>query len=226
MQPLDGVEDAVVGHRDARGAGQHRPRVFTTRRSIGKTRVMYQPSTSGSASNRSVSAVGAQSTTITSHCPERACSRSSRARAPPRGPGTPSSSSASTGSTPATSKTVEEVGLDVGPRLLEPLLGVDLLSPEPVGHRRGRGRAMSNASASECAGSVESTSVRGRPRPRRGGGRDRGLADAALPGEEQDPHEVASTRFLWPLSAVSMRIFSPLRLSIPINGIETSRASR
>ena len=35
-----------------------------------------------------------------------------------------------------------------------------------------------------------------------------------------------STRFFSPLSAVSMRIFSPLRFSIPISGIETSSASR
>ena len=35
-----------------------------------------------------------------------------------------------------------------------------------------------------------------------------------------------STRFFSPLSAVSMRIFSPLRLSMPISGIETSRARR
>ena len=35
-----------------------------------------------------------------------------------------------------------------------------------------------------------------------------------------------STRFFNPFSAVSMRIFSPLRLSIPINGIDTSSANR
>ena len=35
-----------------------------------------------------------------------------------------------------------------------------------------------------------------------------------------------STRFFSPFSAASMRIFSPLRLSIPISGIETSRARR
>ena len=35
-----------------------------------------------------------------------------------------------------------------------------------------------------------------------------------------------STRFFSPFSAVSIRIFSPLRFSMPISGIETSSASR
>ena len=90
------------------------------------------------------------------------------------------------------------------------------------------------ASASECAASVESTRVR----------IPRAAASAAVPAATVDlptpPFPVKrtmrtrasrvyasdSTRCLRPLSAVSMRIFSPLRLIMPIIGIETSRASR
>ena len=43
-----------------------------SRRLAGKTRVMYQLRMSGNERNRIVSAVGAQSTTITSHSPESA----------------------------------------------------------------------------------------------------------------------------------------------------------
>ena len=43
--------------------------VFTTRRSTGKIRSMYQFMTSGSESSLSVSAVGAQSTTTMSNAP-------------------------------------------------------------------------------------------------------------------------------------------------------------
>ena len=56
----------------------------------------------------------------------------------------------------------EQVALDLGPRLLEPQLGVDLLHEQVVGDLgRLRARpAAPNASASECAASVDSTSVR------------------------------------------------------------------
>ena len=47
--------------------------VFTTRRSTGKIRSMYQFMTSGSESSRSVSAVGAQSTTSMSNAPLSTC---------------------------------------------------------------------------------------------------------------------------------------------------------
>ncbi len=92
-----------------------------------------------------------------------------------------------------------------------------------------------SASASEWAASVESTRVR----------RPAAAASAAVPAARVDlptpplpvkrrtltsasAHSMAndSTRCLSPFSAVSMRIFSPLRLIMPISGIETSRASR
>ena len=94
------------------------------------------------------------------------------------------------------------------------------------------------ASASECAASVDSTRVRSPP----------AAASAAVPAatvdlptpplpvkrrmRTGDPQDLQgdqapdSTRFLRPFNAVSIRIFSPLRLSMPMSGIETSRASR
>ena len=55
----------------------------------------------------------------------------------------------------------EQVALDLRPRLLEPQLGVDLLHEQVVGDlgRLGADR-VPNASASECAASVDSTRVR------------------------------------------------------------------
>ena len=132
----------------------------------------------------------------------------------------------------------QQVALDVGPGLLEPPLGVDLLHEQQFGATSvgSEPTGAPKASASEWAASVESTSVR----------RPRDAASAAVPAAAVDlptpplpvkrrmrtcsgrPGHVAvdSTRFFSPLSAVSMRIFSPLRLSMPISGIETSRASR
>ena len=128
----------------------------------------------------------------------------------------------------------EEVALDVGPRPLEPLLCVDVLHPQARGGlgRLRRGRHV------QCVGQRVGGIGRQHERPvagrragaRRGGGQGR-LPHAALAGEQQDPHartagQSDSTRFLRPFSAASMRIFSPLRLSIPINGMLTSSASR
>ena len=97
---------------------------------------MYQARTSGSDRNRIVSAVGAQSTTTTSHSPDATwVLMSVRAKISSR-PGRMASSSASTSSTPAQFRTLGEVLLDVGPRLLEAGPGVELLAGEVVGHGR------------------------------------------------------------------------------------------
>jgi hypothetical protein len=80
-------------------------KVRTTLRSALKMRSMYQLSASGSASSRSVSAVGAQSTTITSQRPERTWSRTSSSASTSSAPGNTVSSSASIGSTPITFST-------------------------------------------------------------------------------------------------------------------------
>ena len=59
VQPLDGVEDAAARHRDAGGPGQHRPqRLDHAPLRPGRRAACTSPSASGSASSRSVSAVG------------------------------------------------------------------------------------------------------------------------------------------------------------------------
>ena len=209
---------------------------------------MYQPSASGSASNRSVSAVGAQSTTITSHRPERACRRSSRSARHLLGAGDHGHLLGGDRVHPGGVEHGEQVALDVGPRLLEPQLGVDLVDEQPVRdlgrlgdvHPRPRpGRDASYASARECAASVDSTSVRSPPAaasaavpaatvdlPTPPLPVKRTMRTGELPRWLQGDQAPDSTRFLRPFNAVSIRIFSPLRLSMPMSGIETSRASR
>ena len=133
----------------------------------------------------------------------------------------------------------EQVALDVRPRLLEPQLRVHLLHPEPLldldrlAQRAGRRRDAQGVG--QRVGGIGREHERAVPGRGGEGGRPRGerrLADAALAGEQEDPHGRRagqgsdSTRCLSPFSAVSMRIFSPLRLIIPMSGIETSRASR
>ena len=201
---------------------------------------MYQPSASGRASSRSVSAVGAQSTTITSHRPDRRLQPQLEQRQHLLGARDDGELLGGDRVHAGHVEHREQVALDLRPGLLEAQLRVDLLDEEV---RRDLGRLRADrgapkASASECAGSVESTSVR----------RPAAAASAAVPAATVDlptpplpvnrrmrtmPRRARpaaqpsdSTRFFRPLSAVSMRIFSPLRLSMPISGMETSSASR
>ena len=75
--------------------------VFTTRRSTGKIRSMYQFITSGSESSRSVSAVGAQSTMSRSYLPAWTWVFTSMSAKISSSPGITESSSAWIVSTPA-----------------------------------------------------------------------------------------------------------------------------
>jgi hypothetical protein len=132
----------------------------------------------------------------------------------------------------------QQVALDVGPRLLEAQLGVDLLDVQPVGDGPRSAPRIDpgvepKASASECAASVESTSVRWPRRRRERTPWPAAVVDLPTPPlpvnsrirtPGQAPGQSDSTRFLSPFSAVSMRIFSPLRLSMPISGIARRRA--
>jgi hypothetical protein len=87
----------------------------------------------------------------------------------------------------------EEVALDVGPRLLEPELGVDLVDEEPVGDL-GRLRVDLAGSAVRVGQRVRGVGGQHqRPQParsrQRGGTGSHGrLADSALAGEEEDAH--------------------------------------
>ena len=200
---------------------------------------MYQPSASGSASSRSVSAVGAQSTTTTSHSPLTRVVAQLEQRQHLLGAGDDGQLLGRDRVDPGGVEHRQQVALDLAPGPLEAALGVDLVHPQAVGRpRSARGPTGSpKASPSECAASVESTSVRcpraGGERGRAGGGG--GLADPALAGEQDDAHAHGrlpraqpsdSTRFFRPLSAVSMMTFSALRRSMPIIGMLRSTASR
>ena len=137
-----------------------------------------------------------------------------------------------------------QVVLDLRPGALEPALGVDLLHPaarldlDRLGAHRHRERVGQRVRG---IGGQHQGAQPGAPGQHRSAGGRRGLADAPLAGEQQNPHPVTlvacaradrarqptdSTRFFRPLSAVSMMTFSALRRSMPIIGMETSTASR
>ncbi len=143
----------------------------------------------------------------------------------------------------------QEVALDLGPGLLEAQLGVDLVHEEPLGDLLRLRAHLSTERVGQRVrrvGGQHQGPVTGRRGQGRGAGGHGGLAHPALAGEEHDARrghgssgsgawcgrvrggrqERDSTRCLSPLSAVSIRIFSPLRFIRPIIGIATSRASR
>ena len=108
---------------------------LTIRRSAGNTRSMYQPSASGSASSRRVSAVGAQSTTTTSHSPEITCVAQLEQREHLLGAGDDGQLLGGDRVDAGRVEHGEQVALDVRPGPLEPALRVDLLHEEVVGDR-------------------------------------------------------------------------------------------
>ncbi len=136
--------------------------VFTTRRSTGKMRSMYQFMASGSDSRRRVSAVGAQSTTSRSYRPESTWVFTSVRAKISSSPGITDSSSASMASTPAQFRNATTNSWMSRQFVLEAFLGVDLLGPQVRARSPGPATraGTSNESASECAGSVLMTSVR------------------------------------------------------------------
>ena len=91
----------------------------------------------------------------------------------------------------------EQVALDLGPGLLEPQLGVDLLHEQVVGATSARapgptGRRRSVGQRVRGVGRQHQGAVPGRGGERGGAGGDGGLADAALAGEQEDAHGRAS----------------------------------
>ena len=198
---------------------------------------MYQFSASGRASSRSVSAVGAQSTMITSHSPRRACVAQLQQRQHLLGAGDDGQLLGRDRVHAGRVQHRQQVALDLAPGPLEPALGVDLVHPEAVVDLRS-----APAPTAHAEGVAERVRrVGGQHQgaaPRRGGegrrtGRGGGLADSAFAGEQEDAHghespgqPSDSTRFFSPFSAVSMMIFSALRRSMPIIGMLRSTASR
>ena len=166
--------------------------VRTTRRSIGSTRCMYHPSASGSASSRSVSAVGAQSTTMTSQCARLRLEPQLEQRQHLLGTGDDGQLLGRDRVEADDVEHGEQVALDLRPRLLEAELGVDLLHEEPfgdLGRLRPDGRAERVGEGVGRVGREHQRAVAGGRCEGRGPGRDGGLADPALPGEEEDPHD-------------------------------------
>ena len=102
---------------------------------------MYQPSASGSASSRSVSAVGAQSTTTASHSSESAWSAELEQGQHLLGAGDDRQLLGGDRVDAGHLEDREQVALDLGPGLLEPPLGVDLVDEQARRHlARARGR--------------------------------------------------------------------------------------
>ena len=122
----------------------------------------HQRAASGNDSSRSVSPVGAQSTTITSHSPSSTCALESQQAEQLVAAGRHGELLGGDPLHAALDEHLPEPALDRRPVALELLLGGDLLGPQV--RRRARSGSLptgsSSTSASECAGSVESTTVR------------------------------------------------------------------
>ncbi len=163
----------------------------------GIRRSRCQASASGRASRRSVSAVGAQSTTTRSHGPDSTWVRSSSRATTSSAPGSEVSSSATTASMPTAAEDADQVALDLAPRLTGRGGGADL---EGVQARFDLADRLLGA-----AWGVEVDPERLAERVRRvgghdqrldagtggvdGGGRRRGrLADTTLAGEQENAH--------------------------------------
>ena len=161
---------------------------------------MYQRAISGSDSSRSVSAVGAQSTTMQSNEPSSAWRRRSVRLNTSSIPGSAMISSAATGSAPAQDRNSRRELLDLAPVLLEALLRVDLLAEQL---RRDLGQLGADLALERVGEAVRGVGGHHeRPRAllrdaerRRGG--DGRLADAALAGEHDDAHGQSACRTRW-----------------------------
>ena len=195
---------------------------------------MYQPSASGSASSRSVSAVG-RAVDDDQVPPARTLAWSR------------TSSSASTSSAPGQHRELlgrdrvdahrvedrQQVGLDLAPGPLEAPLRVDLLHVEvgvDPGRLRPDRRVERVAERVRGVGAEHQGAASAQRTERRRAGGGGGLADTTLAREQENAHRPAaqakdSTRRLRPLRAVSMMTRSPLRLSMPIIGMAMSTLS-
>ena len=234
MQPLDRVEDRVLRHRHTRSASEHRLQRLDDPPLDGQHAGHVPAERLGQGEQPQ--GLGGGGAVDDQHVPlprPRLCADLEE-RQHLLGAGDDGELLGRDGVDAGDVEHAQEVALDVAPRLLEPLLRVDVLHPQVGrdlgglprgGHRQGVGERVGGI------GRQHERPVPGRRGGTRGGRGERRLPDAALAGEEEDPHpgpgcQSDSTRFLRPFSAVSMRIFSPLRLSMPISGMLTSRARR
>ena len=109
-----------------------------TRRPTGNSRSMYRDRMSGSDRKRIVSAVGAQSTTTTSHSPDSAKRLDVGEREDLVEAGDDRELLGLEAVDAGPVEDLAQVALDLVPALLHALLGVELLAPEVVGDRRRR----------------------------------------------------------------------------------------
>ena len=173
VQAPERVEHAVARHRHARrpvpapGAASGRPAAPS-----GTPGPCTSRGPPGSASSRSVSAVGAQSTTTTSQRPERTWSRTSSRARTSSAPGQHGQLLGGDGVDAGGVEHCQEVVAHVPPGGLEPPLGVDLLHGQPrhdldrlrrrrarPARRRGSARRRWTAPASSDRARAVSTAV-------------------------------------------------------------------
>ena len=191
-EPLD------LGERPARRAAETSRNVRASGRAAASsacsrpnTLSSHQRAASGNDSSRSVSPVGAQSTTITSHSPDSTW-RLSRSRLNSSSPpGGTVSSSAAIRSTPRSMSTPPSHSCTARPVALELVLRLHLLGPQAAADRRSaRRRRGVSSDVGERVRRVGREHERARARggaAARGGGGDRRLADAALARVEDGP---------------------------------------
>ena len=188
---LSGGHDVAAAEH--RGERPHAP--APVRRCAGNTFCRYQVSASGRASRRSVSAVGAQSTTSASQSPASGQLAHRQQRQHLVDAGQHGELVGGDRVDAAAGEHVDQEALHVTPGRLEPQLGVDLHAPTgPAPPRAGSPVERHAQRVAERVRGVGRQQQRldaavGQPqRGRRGGGR---LADAALAGEQHDPHAAA-----------------------------------
>ena len=184
---------------------------------------------SGRASSRSVSPVGAQSTTIDVEVAGFGQPAQLQQGDDLLGAGQHVEFLGLHLGHPAGGEHADQVAADVRPALLEPAAGVHLGRPEPfdAGDRGGVGAdgdAEHIGNGVRRVGGDQQGAGAAGGAGNRGGRRDGRLADPALAGVQGDPHP-ASTRLRSSFSAVSRMTRSALRRSTPIIGTARSTAS-
>jgi hypothetical protein len=131
------------------------------RRWWGKTRASHQRATSGQLRRRSVSPVGAQSTTITSQRPDASASPSAMRATSSSSPGGTASSCAAIRSTPRSVRTPASHVRIAPQRRSSSSWAETCWAHSPPPSSPGSGPTCTcSTSATECAGSVETSSVR------------------------------------------------------------------
>ena len=239
MQPLDGVEDGVLGHRHPGRPAQHRPQR--------PDHPALHPEDAGHVpaerlgQGQQPQGLGGRGAVDDDHVPVAADHVVAQLEQGEHLLGARDDGQLLGGDRvdPGRVEHRHQVALDLAPGPLEAALRVDLVHPQvrwPP--RSARGRPAQPEGVAEGVRRVRGEHQGAVPGARgergRAGGAG-GLADPALAGEQDDANghgqlqraqRSDSTRFFRPFSAVSMMTFSALRRSMPIIGMLRSTASR